>query len=182
MLTDIRAVVQRMPTEGTSTEEYAAHLTGRLGVIARVQEMLMRGPARLDLAELLEDEFLSQGISSESVETSTASLLLDPPVAALMALALHELVTNAIKFGALGAPSGKLSVSWESELRPDGWTVIDWREALVGMRAPVHRESGFGFELIRYTLPHEIGARTFIELTPRSLHCRLAFRAKSTGH
>src|SRR3954470_17266005 len=62
VLAIIRALVQRMSTSTVSTEEFAAHLNGRIGAIARVQEILMRPEHELvDLTELVEDELLSQG-------------------------------------------------------------------------------------------------------------------------
>ena len=176
VLAIIRALVQRMSTSTVSTEEFAAHLNGRIGAIARMQEILMRPEHELvDLAELVEDELLSQGIASGRVLIPAEPLMVQQSVAAALALALHELTTNSIKFGALGNPPGSLDVHWAPGYGAEGWAVLKWQEESV-RRDELPRQDGFGFELIRSILPYQIGARTSIERTPKGLVCHICFR------
>jgi two-component sensor histidine kinase len=182
LLATIRAIVQRTAQSPTSVEDYVAHLSGRLSAIARFQEIVMRArDAEIDLAELLDDEFLSQGVSRSPIETSQSPLMLSPKVAAALALALHELATNAVKFGALSTPQGKLSVLWKTSDDAEGWSIIKWREQPVLALPNGPGPAGFGFELIRRTLPYEIGARTRIDLTTQGLECDIDFRPRVAG-
>lgn len=178
LLAIIRATVRRTARGQTSVEDFAALLEGRLGALARVQDMLMRVPeGGADLMEVVSAEFLAQGVPEERVAMNGASLPLSGKVAASLALALHELTTNAIKFGALSAPQGRVSVSWR-ENEDDGFTHLAWREAGVPIVLTAPPGSGFGMELLGQTLPYELGARTTIEFAPGGLGCVIEFRAR----
>ena len=96
-----------------------------------------------------------------------------------LALALHELATNAVKYGALSDPEGRLHVEWnlhstadqERELR------IDWRESGVSdIPEPdaQPRGGGYGRELIERALPYQLGARTSYEFEHDGVHCTIA--------
>ena len=170
----IRAIVVRTARSSESVSSYVDHLSGRIDALARVQEILMREPASgIDLQELLADELMRQGVDAGSLDVSSRSLMLDSKVAAALAMALHELTTNAIKFGELDNPARRIHVYWTET--QDGWVNLHWRED-GSMNHPPSPVSGFGFELIRRTLPYEIGGRTRIELTPAGLACEITFR------
>jgi two-component sensor histidine kinase len=177
LLSMIRAIVQHMSELQRDAADFATHLSGRLGAISRVREIIMRSPgAPVDLAELVEDEFLSQGVLDRAVRTTTESLPMSGPVACAMALAVHELTTNSIKFGALGAPAGRVAVRWETFPGPDPWSRLSWREDCCAAPHRPCNGDGFGFELLRTTLPQELGARTRLELGADGLSCDIEFR------
>jgi two-component sensor histidine kinase len=178
LLAMIRAIIRRTARSDQSAEEYAGLLEGRLGALARVQDMLMRVPhAGADLMELASEEFLAQGVPEERVTLVGPSVPLSGNVAASLALALHELTTNAIKFGALSAAQGHVAVTWNENER-DGYLRLDWREAGVPILLTVPRTHGFGVELLENTLPYELGARTSIEFAPGGLACMIEFRPR----
>lgn len=179
-----RAVV-RGTCMARSAEDYAAQLNDRLDVIARIQEMLMRHPADgVDLLEILEEEFLAQGAASHQINLIAGPLLLERRNALLFALAMHELTANAIQFGALHGARGSLTVHWESDPLPTGWTLFEWQERFPDARDAGNSRGGdgFGFRFIRNTLPGETGARTHLSLRPDGLICQIAFRASGPGH
>lgn len=177
LLSMIRAIVQHMSELERNAADFATHLSGRLGAISRVREIIMRSPGMpVDLAELVEDEFLSQGVLDRAVRTTTESLAMSGPVACALALAVHELTTNSIKFGALGAPSGRVAVSWETFRDTGPWSRLSWREDCGAAQTRTFNADGFGFELLRTTLPQEIGARTLLELDAAGLRCDIEFR------
>lgn len=175
MLALIRAIVRRTSSSATSVHDFVAHLNGRLDTIARVQEILMRDSPQFDLAELLSDEILRQGMCTARIDLPSSSLYVSRPVAASLALAFHELATNAIKFGQLGDPSRRIRIAWRPTGEGDDQTVLTWTERAQpsGHGSPV--APGFGFELIRNTLPYEIGARTRIDVTADGLFCEIIF-------
>ena len=93
------------------------------------------------------------------------------------ALALHELTTNAVKYGALSSPVGRLAVSW-ARIEEDGerWLRVDWRETGVTdvphPSAPA-RGGGYGRELIERALPYQFDARTTYVFLADGLHCSI---------
>lgn len=175
LLANFRALVQRTVT--TSVTEYISHLNGRLDVLARVHEILMREPTQpVDLAELVVDEFLSQGIL-DSLDAASTPLLLDRSVAAVLALALHELATNAIKFGQLDGTDRRVRVRWGQSDGLEGWVSLDWCEEPLAV-TPAEPAPGFGFHVVRNLLPQQISARTAIDLGPGGLTCQILFQPR----
>jgi two-component system CheB/CheR fusion protein len=162
-----------------SVEEYAAHLEGRLGAIARVQGFLLRAPdALVDLEELVRSEFLAQSIQDEQLVICGPRVLLNPKTAETVGLALHELTINSIKFGALENSGDRVHVVWHLEQPEHARVVLDWRERSE-RTLPASAARGFGFELIEQTLPYELGGTSSIALYPGGLHCSLVFAAPS---
>lgn len=81
-------------------------------------------------------------------------------------LALHELTTNAVKYGALSEPNGRLAVRWRRVNTAKGrQLVLEWRETGVRALDLSPSRSGFGRELIERGLPYELGASTSLEFT-----------------
>jgi two-component system CheB/CheR fusion protein len=95
-----------------------------------------------------------------------------------LALALHELATNAVKYGALATAAGHLSITWRVTNGANGQQrlFVDWRESgveiLPGPGAP-SKGSGFGRELIERALPYQLGARTSYQFEPDGIHCTI---------
>ena len=101
-----------------------------------------------------------------------------------LAMAIHELATNAVKYGALGQPSGHLTITWELDqtdpVKPH--LNIDWRESGVIMPPTQSRaQGGQGRELIERALPYQLSARTSYELGPDGVHCTISVPAVSAG-
>jgi two-component sensor histidine kinase len=181
LLAMIRAIVRRTALTDQPLEEYAGLLEGRLGALARVQDMLMRVPdAGADLMELASAEFLAQGVPEDRIALAGPSVPLSATVAASLALALHELTTNAIRFGALSAAQGRVSVAWNENER-DGSLRIEWREAGGPIVLSAPRTHGFGVELLENTLPYELGARTSVKFAPEGLACIIELRPWKAG-
>jgi two-component sensor histidine kinase len=94
------------------------------------------------------------------------------------ALALHELATNAVKYGAFSQPTGQLDISWRLERSPDDgrpWLQVDWRER--GVILPVSdgtSRRGSGRELIERALPYQLGAQTTYVMEQDGVHCTIA--------
>ncbi len=92
-----------------------------------------------------------------------------------VAMVLQELVTNAAKHGALSALGGRVSVSWDC--RPDGYAgenlVLVWCE-VGGPPVTANVPSGYGTDLIRNLIPHELGGTVDVEFPPDGVNCRIA--------
>jgi len=175
LLVIVRSLVRRMAESSASVEDFAAHLEGRLGALARMQGFLSRAPdAPVNLEELVRAELLAQSIPDAQFEIQGPRILLTAKEAGTLALALHELTTNSIKFGALASPAGQLHIEWMRSGSSPDYATLAWRERTrTVISAATHK--GFGFELIEQTLPYELGGTSSIVLTPSGLQCSIAF-------
>ena len=91
------------------------------------------------------------------------------------ALALHELATNALKYGALSVPTGSVSFRWTVTPGTDGEEVVFlWREDGGPVPTPPEKE-GFGHRLIRAVAEREKAARVQLEYPPQGLVCRISY-------
>jgi two-component sensor histidine kinase len=102
-----------------------------------------------------------------------------------LAMAIHELATNAMKYGALGQDGGRLAIRWTLEAEgADGrpWLHIDWRESGVSMppEGAWPMGTGQGRELIERALPYQLGARTTYCLGADGVHCTIAIPVSAT--
>ncbi len=176
LLALIRSIVRSTVDTAASTEEYAAHLEGRLGALARIQGFLLRAAeARVDLEELVRSEFLAQSIAESRLRVSGPRILLTGKAAETLGLALHELTTNAIKFGALRGTQGTVEVVWHVEDSQRARVKLVWRECGRGVDMPAELRKGFGFELLEKTLPYELGGTSAVSLGPAGLVCSVTF-------
>jgi two-component sensor histidine kinase len=88
---------------------------------------------------------------------------------------LHELATNAAKYGALSIPGGRVSVSWDC--RPDGKATklsLIWRE-LSGPAVASEIQSSYGIDLIRNLIPHELGGKVDLAFPAEGVSCKIEF-------
>jgi two-component sensor histidine kinase len=94
-----------------------------------------------------------------------------PRTALSLAMALHELATNAAKYGALSRPEGRVSIRWD--IGPEPRVALEWREAGGPPVTPPARR-GFGSRLIEEGLARELGAMAVMEFAPSGLVCRMS--------
>ncbi|MFC3069170.1 sensor histidine kinase [Phenylobacterium soli] len=98
-------------------------------------------------------------------------VVLDPKLAIAFSLALHELATNAVKYGALRGAHGTVSIHWEVEDRHgEEWLVLEWRERGGPPVSPPKRR-GFGSRLIERGVTGEIGGKAHLDFDPAGLSC-----------
>ena len=97
-------------------------------------------------------------------------------------MVVHELVTNAAKYGALSVPEGQVSVSWDRKLNGDATPILmlEWRE-LRGPPVATELQSGYGTGLIRDLLPHELGGKVDLVFDSGGVICRIEIPVENTG-
>jgi two-component sensor histidine kinase len=159
--------VSRM--SAASVDAFADTLSGRINALARTH-VRFNGGSQMGgrLRELIEDE-LSPYRSQTNVCVEGPDLALRPEPAQALALVLHELVTNAVKYGALSTADGRVAVRW----RVAGDTAapqlsLVWEEA-GGPIVVTPKRQGFGTRLIQNLLHHELGSRVELSLPPTGL-------------
>ena len=174
ILAVVRSIARRTRGSAASPEEEAAHFDARLDALGRTQNVLARTTdAGADLEELVREELLSHAArEGEQVTISGPPVRLRQRAAEAVGLALHELATNAVKYGALSASQGRLAMQWGVDrARTNPCLVLEWRETGVADVEPSPARHGFGRELIERGLPYELGARTRLEFLPGGVRC-----------
>jgi PAS domain S-box-containing protein len=172
----VRSITRRTAETSDSVEEMAAHLQGRLDAFSRVQAVVTRNPeAGVDLAGLVEDELLAHAArGGERLTIGGDEISLKSRPAESLSLAIHELATNAVKYGALACADGRIDVRWARE-RQDGQERLKllWQESGVDMSESRPERQGFGLELLQRTLPYDLRAETKVEFRPEGLRFTL---------
>lgn len=177
----VQAVAESTLETSADLPAFAAAFGDRIGALSRAQNLLstLTGSERLCFDELLRAELDAFG----SLPENDDRVALDGPTGIplrsssiqTLALALHELTTNAIKHGALAQPNGRLSIRWRRDEEGSGTAdrlIVDWRETDVEMTAGPRRDHrGQGRELIEFGLPHQLGARLDYRLTDDGVAC-----------
>jgi light-regulated signal transduction histidine kinase (bacteriophytochrome)/CheY-like chemotaxis protein len=164
----IKSLVNQPAGEGKSLEEFASALRGRIMALSFAHDQVVRsdgGGALLDL------------IRAELSPYPAAQIVLDGPDVGLdsraysvMALVLHELATNAAKYGALSRSSGRLKVTWTA--RADGRCDVEWAETGGPPVRPPTRQ-GFGTVLLSRSIPFDLGGWSEIDYAPGGVVARL---------
>lgn len=172
----VRSIIRRSGYEGASAEDFASHLEARVSALARTQGWLsIDGDGGSDLEDLLRAELAANAARDTQFTIDGPALRLSARAAETMALTLHELTINALKFGALAAPTGHISIDWSIERNTTPHNLRwCWCESGVGIATPVPRRRGFGQELIERVLPYEFGARTSMTFVPGGMRCEIA--------
>jgi two-component sensor histidine kinase len=107
-----------------------------------------------------------------NVEIGGPDVVLSPTATQALAMVLQELVTNALKYGSLSVPAGKVSVSWNRRASDEGppRMVIAWRE-IGGPPVKAPAQASYGTNLIRDLIPHELGGAVELVFAPEGLRC-----------
>jgi two-component sensor histidine kinase len=130
----------------------------------------------VDLHDLVTAELAAHSetdISSNKIQLNGPTVALPATAAQALGLALHELATNAVKYGALSQPQGKLDVQWEvKEKKPTPEVALRWRETGISI-AGTPKRKGYGRELIERALPYQLNAKTQLEFGPDGVRCEI---------
>lgn len=168
------AVVQSIVrlTHASSVDSYVAAVEGRIKALARAHALLSETRWHgADLGALVAEELAPYRVAeADKVEIGGPNVSLLPHMAQGLALALHELATNAAKHGALSSMAGKVSLTWE--LRPD-LLVLRWIEAGGPRIAPPAARS-FGLKVIRASIEKQLDGKATFEWDPLGMQCTLS--------
>jgi two-component sensor histidine kinase len=167
VLSLVRCIALHMATDGRDAAEVAWHLTGRIGAIGRAA--LVPAGCGVDLESLVRDELRDCAADREREDIEGPPIRLNTRSAQLVSLAVHELATNAIKFGALCQAQARLQVRW----RQDEQTLhFEWRERGVQLPTEAPR-AGFGSALVKRMIAAELRGRGEMVFSDEGLHCHI---------
>jgi PAS domain S-box-containing protein len=169
------AVVAMFTREGSSSmEEFAQALNRRIQSMADAHALLSQSRWRgVGLADLVRRQ-LAPYATDANTTIGGPDVTLTASATQAVAMVLHELVTNAVKYGALSTSDGRVSVRWDRRRRGDVRTlvVIEWRE-LGGPAIMAPIQSGYGTSLIRDLVPHELGGTVDLAFASDGVYCRV---------
>ncbi len=175
------AVVQSLATQtdgrAQSAQAFREAFLGRLRALARAHSLLLDAQWRgTDLNSLVEQALAAYRVDHlDVVEVAGESLVITPRQAQGLCLMLHELGTNAAKYGALSRHAGRLRVSWQVEDSSPGRRVrLRWQERH-GPAVKAPREKGFGVELIERACSYELEGEMELDYAPDGLTCEVVF-------
>ena len=173
----IHALAWRTQATVGSVEEYAERLCGRLMSLARTQALLTRADnAGVCLRGMLDEEIAVQVHRAEQYRLDGPDLLLPPKAAEVLSLAVHELVTNSLRHGAIRSEGG-IEVCWQvDEAGDERWLALHWREwhAAVAGWVPPSRQ-GMGRALIEKRVPYELAGSGELQFRADGVDARIRF-------
>ena len=185
----VRQMAQKTARGSVDLDDFRHRFRDRLDALARVQGLLSRLKEhdRVTFDELLGSELAAHGVEpGEEVRVhlhGPIGVRLRSTTVQTLAMAIHELATNAVKYGALGQAEAQLTVDWRVVANGEQlWLHIDWRETGVTM-PPEDSTSGGGQgrELIERALPYQLAAQTTYVLAPGGVHCTIAMPISATN-
>ncbi|HVI30585.1 sensor histidine kinase [Phenylobacterium sp.] len=166
-----RQTLRGSPEAKRAFEEFE----GRLLALSWAHDVLTaEGWSGAEVAELVQRTLSPhEGGGADRLTCRGPRVRLEPQIALAVSLALHELATNALKYGALSQPSGRVQVRWRA-VRTDGGKALEleWRERGGPPVQPPSR-TGFGTRLLRHGLAAELGEPVELRYEPEGLVCRL---------
>jgi PAS domain S-box-containing protein len=158
-------------TRAGSVAEYTKAVEGRIRALSRAHTVLSQSRWQgAELRGLVEEELAPYRTNEGSKIVATGpNVLLQPAAAQSLALALHELVTNAAKYGALSSMAGQVQLDWQL----DGTTLrLEWIES-GGPPATSPSSPGFGTRIIIASIEGQLAGHAAFDWRPTGLHCAL---------
>ena len=159
-----------------SQEAYVAAVDGRVRALAHTHDLLSKSRWQgADVRTLVMDEMAPYAQSGRIV-TSGPSAILPAEKAQTVGLSLHELATNAAKYGALSCAEGRVTIRWKIE----GSTLHFFWEETGGPRVEPPARSGFGTKIIQASLNEQKGDSVRFEWNPEGLKCNILVQCGET--
>jgi two-component sensor histidine kinase/PAS domain-containing protein len=177
ILSIVRALATQTRKRSRGLDDFFSAYEARLGALARVQDLLVMSPSgTVNLRDIVRPELEAVGAEYGRNFTSEGPLVVLPPrEAQTMAMTIHELTTNAAKYGALRSDNGQIEIRWRTDRRTDRtYLTFEWRERGVRIDA-VAPTRGFGTKVIERSFPHMLGGTAELIFNPDGVACRLEF-------
>jgi len=192
MLAVVSGIAAQTARTSRSIAAFNTNFMARLGALGRAHTLLTEGHWQaMPLGRVVEDllgPYAKPHISDDHPEGAEHAhppdqitiagppVLLAPKAALAMSMILHELITNAAKYGALSMPSGRIFVEWRVSNAENRRVYLTWRET--GVQGLVKsRRVGFGTKMIEASVRHELGGTVDIQYGPEGIVYILEFPA-----
>jgi PAS domain S-box-containing protein len=176
VLARVLAVVKSTRQGSRSIDEFVQSYNGRIQSMATAHTLLSRTSWRgADLTAVVRNQLAPYATNANTTIAGT-NIMLSAVATQALSMVLHELVTNAVKYGALSIPRGGVSVSWDRKMNGGASTTLQflWRE-FDGPRATAAIQPGYGTDLIRNLIPHELGGTVDLVFASDGACCKIEF-------
>jgi light-regulated signal transduction histidine kinase (bacteriophytochrome) len=178
-IANIQALVMQTSQSADTLTSFVKGLDGRIQSMAKAHNLLSEGRWEgVWIDKLLHEELDPYAGANTGIGLHGAPVLLTSKAALAVSLAVHELVTNAAKYGALSRPGGRITVDWRRQ--DSGGIQLSWRESggpLV--TAPTRR--GFGSTLIERALAMETGGHASVHYLRGGVVCEVFLPAAAVA-
>lgn len=156
-------------TRAKDLPAYITAVEGRIKALSRAHTVLSQSRWHgADLRGIVDEELAPYRVgAAQKIKTSGPEVLMQPALAQTLALALHELATNAAKYGALSSIAGQLQVRWQLS---DGNLLIDWTET-GGPATKTPSVSGFGTRIILASIESQLYGHAAFDWRREGLRC-----------
>jgi PAS domain S-box-containing protein len=181
-LSTVSAVVSHTRQGSGSIADFVAALDGRIRSMATTHELLSSHRWHgVSLMELVRRE-LAPYATRKNIEINGPGILLKPAAGLAMAMVLHELATNAAKYGALATGDGRVSIRWDQRLNGQAPSplVLEWQE-MGGPPVVASGKPSYGTNTITDLIPYEFGGTVDLVMAPDGVCCRLELPAGWLG-
>ena len=171
----VQSLVQASLRQATSrpAQAMAQTLAERLQALHRAHDLLLEsqwsGASLKAMVERELEPYRREG--GPKIMIKGSDVLLPPQCTSILAMTLHELATNAVKYGALSSNSGQLGINWKTAR--GGRLMLTWEERATLNPVPTRRGGGFGMRLIDQGIRHNLGGESKIEFRPTGLYVEL---------
>jgi two-component system CheB/CheR fusion protein len=180
VLATVSAIIAQTQETSGSRADFVSGLNSRINSLARTHELLSKSNWRgASLEEIIRREFAPY--ARGNTEARGPSVTLQAEATKSVAAVLHELTTNAAKYGALSNRSGRVSVRWRwLQNGSHDRLLIEWQET-GGPAALAPGRSGYGTNIIRELIPFELGGAVELSFAPEGTKCRLEIPGEWIG-
>jgi PAS domain S-box-containing protein len=172
-LATVQSIVAQTLRSGRTAEQTQADLEARLFALSRAHDVLTREQWEgANLREIVSSAVEPyRDCDADRFRLAGPELRLSPRMSLALSMAFQELATNAVKYGALSAPAGRIAVTWAVRAVPSGRRLaLRWEET-GGPSVQVPERRGFGSRLIERSLAQDLDGRVTIDFVPRGVVC-----------
>ncbi|MGF9564317.1 HWE histidine kinase domain-containing protein [Neorhizobium sp. JUb45] len=172
----VMSIVRRTARNSGTVESYVENLSGRLRAMADAHALLFESNwTDAELLQVLERTITPHEQGNRFEIVAGPVIHLDPKAALALSLAFNELMTNAIKYGALSNADGRVGIEWSrEEIDGEPWLALHWRE-IDGPAVEPPQEDGFGTTLIQRSIRYELRGETTLDYATTGLICDIRF-------
>jgi len=181
----VHSISVQTARRATSLDDFQDRFEDRLSALSRVQGLLSTAehdPITIGRLITLELNALAGSRLANQVSCSGPETVVRNSTAQTLALAVHELTTNALKYGALSTDAGRLTIHWrEHDLHGQPWLRLEWEETDIPEGKPTGRKNhGYGRVLIEKALPRQLGAETELTFGTGQMRCMIDLPLKAS--
>lgn len=178
-LASILSIISLTRRRTNDLDEFAEGLEGRVRALSATHDLLTQSDwGTTPVRSVIEVELTPYAGADAEITIEGPDIQLAPNDALSLGLAVHELTTNAAKYGALSQPGGKVTARWEYE--GDEMVVVRWQER-GGPPVSPERKAGFGTELIQKIVAHELRQPVDLRFETEGVSCTLRVPIRVRG-